>query len=55
MAETDWQHTDQVTAEGNPRRPEGEAGRAMLARMNESHAHLVDWAAAIHLRAWQSA
>ena len=43
MAETDWQHTDQVTAEGNPRRPEGDAGRAMLARMNESHAHLVDW------------
>ena len=43
MAETDWQHTDQVTAEGNPRHPEGDAGRTMLARMNESHAHLVDW------------
>lgn len=43
MAEADWQQTDRTTAEGNPRRPEGEAGRAMLARMNESHAHLVDW------------
>ncbi|WP_313992666.1 class I SAM-dependent methyltransferase [uncultured Selenomonas sp.] len=43
MAETDWQQLDQETAEGNPRRPEGAAGRAMLARMNESHARLVDW------------
>ncbi len=43
MANTDWRETDRVTAEGNPRRPEGEAGRAMLARMNESHARLVDW------------
>ena len=43
MATTDWRETDRVTAEGNPRRPEGEAGRAMLARMNESHARLVDW------------
>ena len=43
MANADWRETDRVTAEGNPRRPEGEAGRAMLARMNESHAHLVDW------------
>ena len=43
MAQEDWRDTDRVTAEGNPRRPEGEAGRAMLARMNESHAYLVDW------------
>lgn len=43
MAEADWQKLDRVTAEGNPRRPEGEAGHAMLARMNESHARLVDW------------
>lgn len=43
MANADWRETDRVTAEGNPRRPEGEAGRAMLARMNESHAYLVDW------------
>ena len=43
MANADWRETDRVTAEGNPRRPEGEAGRAMLARMNESHARLVDW------------
>lgn len=43
MADADWIETDRVTAEGNPRRPEGAAGRAMLARMNESHARLVDW------------
>ena len=43
MAEADWQKRDRETAEGNPRRPEGEAGRAMLARMNESHAKLVAW------------
>ena len=43
MAEADWQKIDPETAEGNPRRPEGPAGRAMLARMNESHAPLVDW------------
>ena len=43
MAEADWQKIDPETAEGNPRRPEGPAGRAMLARMNESHARLVDW------------
>ena len=52
MANADWQETDRVTAEGNPCRPEGEAGRAMLARMNESHARLVDWGLAqIDLRA----
>ena len=43
MAEADWQKLDGATVEGNPRRPEGDAGRAMLARMNESHARLVDW------------
>ncbi|MFC2729476.1 MAG: class I SAM-dependent methyltransferase [Centipeda sp. (in: firmicutes)] len=52
MAEADWQKLDRETAEGNPRRPEGEAGRAMLARMNESHAQLVEWGLAqIDLRA----
>ena len=43
MANADWRATDRVTAEGNPRRPEGDAGLEMLARMNESHARLVDW------------
>ena len=43
MAKADWQKLDRATVEGNPRRPEGDAGRAMLARMNESHARLVDW------------
>ena len=52
MAEADWQKLDRETAEGNPRRPEGEAGRAMLVRMNESHAQLVEWGLAqIDLRA----
>ena len=52
MAEADWQKRDRETAEGNPRRPEGEAGRAMLVRMNESHAQLVEWGLAqIDLRA----
>ncbi len=52
MSNTDWRETDRVTAEGNPRRPEGEAGRAMLVRMNESHAQLVEWGLAqIDLRA----
>lgn len=43
MAEQDWRARDRETAEGNPRRPEGEAGRAMLARMNESHMRLTAW------------
>ena len=43
MAEADWQKIDRTTEAGNPRRPEGDAGRAMLARMNESHAKLVEW------------
>ena len=43
MAKADWQEMDQKTVEGNPRRPEGDAGLEMLARMNESHARLVDW------------
>ena len=52
MANADWRATDRVTAEGNPRRPEGDAGLEMLARMNESHARLVDWGLAqLELRA----
>ena len=43
MAKADWQKLDRATVEGNPCRPEGDAGRAMLARMNESHARLMDW------------
>ena len=43
MAEKDWRELDRETAEGNPRHPEGTAGRAMLARMNESHARLTAW------------
>jgi methionine biosynthesis protein metW len=43
MAKADWQEMDQKTVEGNPRHPEGDAGLEMLARMNESHARLVDW------------
>mgnify|MGYP000952424052 FL=1 len=52
MAEADWQKLDRATVEGNPRRPEGDAGLEMLARMNESHARLVDWGLAqLELRA----
>ena len=43
MAEKDWTERDRETAEGNPRCPEGAAGRAMLTRMNESHAKLTAW------------
>lgn len=43
MAEKDWTERDRETAEGNPRRPEGAAGHAMLTRMNESHAKLTAW------------
>ena len=43
MAEADWQKLDRATVEGNPRRPEGDAGLEMLARMNESHARLMEW------------
>lgn len=43
MAERDWGAQDRTTAEGNPRCPEGAAGRAMLARMNESHMNLTTW------------
>lgn len=35
---------DIVTEQGNPRHPEGEAGAQMLARMNESHAAVTEWA-----------
>ncbi len=32
------------TTLGNPRKPEGEAGAAMLTRMNESHGPVTEWA-----------
>ena len=32
------------TVLGNPRKPEGEAGAAMLSRMNESHGPVTEWA-----------
>ncbi|MEG0377694.1 MAG: DUF896 domain-containing protein [Eubacterium sp.] len=33
-----------VTEAGNPRKPEGDAGKEMIARMNESHAEMTSWA-----------
>lgn len=33
-----------VTREGNPRMPQGEAGRIMLSQMNESHYDVTGWA-----------
>lgn len=35
---------ESVTKKGNPKKPEGDAGRVMLGRMNESHASLTAWA-----------
>ncbi|MBQ8921894.1 MAG: class I SAM-dependent methyltransferase [Oscillospiraceae bacterium] len=34
---------ESVTERGNPRKPEGEYGRQMLTRMNESHAAVTEW------------
>lgn len=33
-----------ITELGNPRKPQGEAGKEMIARMNESHAEMTGWA-----------
>ena len=35
---------ESITVMGNPKKPEGDAGRIMLGRMNESHASLTAWA-----------
>ncbi len=34
----------EITAKGRPNKPEGEAGAQMLARMNDSHGPLTQWA-----------
>ena len=34
---------DNITEQGNPKKPEGEAGAAMLDRMNSSHYELTGW------------
>lgn len=34
----------EITKKGNPRKPQGDAGRLMLCRMNQSHAPMTDWA-----------
>lgn len=36
-------HELEVTKQGNPARPEGEAGREMLERMNRSHYEVTGW------------
>lgn len=41
---TDDKEAFDDTRLGNPRKPEGEAGAMMLARMNESHGPVTDWA-----------
>lgn len=38
-----------ITQEGNPAKPQGEAGAQMLARMNDSHAAVTEWGLS-HLR-----
>lgn len=37
-------HQEEITLKGNPRKPQGEEGRQMLSRMNESHASVTQWA-----------
>jgi SAM-dependent methyltransferase len=44
MAEITRKQQEQITEQGNPSRPQGEAGAEMLARMNESHAEVTEWA-----------
>ncbi len=34
----------EITRKGNPRKPQGEEGRQMLRRMNESHSAVTEWA-----------
>ena len=36
----------EITIQGNPAKPQGEAGAQMLERMNQSHDALTRWAAA---------
>ncbi|MEE0954525.1 MAG: class I SAM-dependent methyltransferase [Eubacterium sp.] len=49
MIEQEQKLKDAVTEAGNPAKPEGQAGVEMLARMNEEHAAVTDWA----LSLWQ--
>lgn len=42
-AQTD-RDQDEITMLGNPRKPQGEKGRQMLERMNESHCAVTEWA-----------
>lgn len=44
MTESEQKARDLITQEGNPGKPEGEAGVQMLARMNDEHAQVTDWA-----------
>lgn len=35
---------EEITRKGNPRKPQGEEGKQMLCRMNESHSAVTEWA-----------
>ena len=35
---------EEITREGNPRKPQGEEGKVMLDRMNHSHYEVTGWA-----------
>ena len=37
---------EEITREGNPRKPQGEEGKVMLDRMNHSHYEVTGWALA---------
>lgn len=39
-----WEDRDEIALRGNPRKPQGEEGRQMLQRMNESHCAVTEWA-----------
>ncbi len=41
------ENQESITRKGNPKMPEGDAGRTMLGRMNGSHAGLTAWALSV--------
>lgn len=41
-----YEKQQEITRKGNPRKPQGEEGRQMLQRMNNSHAAVTEWALA---------
>lgn len=42
--EQSYENQEEITRKGNPRKPQGEEGRQMLQRMNDSHFAVTGWA-----------